>query len=156
MRKWEILGTLFFTGYFPVYPSIIGGLWGVLFSLLTGTKIYLEIGVILILFFIGVLSARERTYCTENPDPSEIIIDEAVGIMVTLLFIKKTLVFVIAGFFSFELFDFLKPFPIKRIENIKMGFGVILDDFVAGIYANVVLHLWIFLYSALSKGRFFS
>jgi len=156
VKKWELVGTLLYTGYFPVYPSILGGLWGVIFILFTGARIYWEIAAIFLLFCLGIISARERIYYTEHPDPPEIIIDEALGVMITLLFIDRRMVFIIAGFFLFHLFDFLKPFPIKRIEKLKGGYGVILDDVVGGIYANIVLHLWIFLYSALSKGKFFS
>ncbi len=156
MRKWECIGTLFYTGYFPVYPSIIGGLWGILLLFLTGGRIYWEIPLIFLLFSLGVLSAQERIYSTEHPDPPEIIIDEALGVIVTLLFVERRVVFIIAGFFLFHLFDFLKPFPIKVVEKLKGGYGVILDDVIGGIYANIVLHLWILLYSALSNGKFFS
>jgi phosphatidylglycerophosphatase A len=60
-----------------------------------------------------------------------------------MLWVPRTIRFVIIGFFLFRFFDILKPFPIRRLERgFKGGFGVVLDDVVAGVYANIVLRLF--------------
>jgi phosphatidylglycerophosphatase A len=64
------------------------------------------------------------------------------GFLITMLWVPKTILFVTIGFFLFRLFDILKPFPIRRLEKrLKGGYGVVLDDVMAGVYANIILHL---------------
>jgi phosphatidylglycerophosphatase A len=64
------------------------------------------------------------------------------GFLITMLWVPKATHFIVIGFFLFRLFDILKPFPIRRLERgLKGGFGVVLDDVIAGVYANIILHL---------------
>ena len=142
----KILGTLFYTGYFPIYPSVVGSLWGIGFLVLIKTQL-VHFLLILFFFILGSLSARERIASTENPDPPEIILDEVCGILITFLWVGKKLVYLIGGFLIFQLFDLLKPFPLKRLEKVRGGWGVVLDDVFAGMYANIILRLWILVYS---------
>lgn len=65
-----------------------------------------------------------------------------VGYHFSMLWVSKTLLFILIGFFLFRLFDILKPFPIRHLERrLKGGMGVVLDDVIAGIYANLLVHL---------------
>ena len=78
----------------------------------------------------------------KRKDDGRIVIDEMMGFFITMLWVPKTARFIVIGFFLFRFFDILKPFPIRRLEKkIKGGFGVVLDDVLAGIYANIVLRL---------------
>jgi phosphatidylglycerophosphatase A len=64
------------------------------------------------------------------------------GFLITMLWVPKTILFITIGFFLFRFFDILKPFPIRHLEKrFKGGFGIVLDDVAAGVYANIVLHL---------------
>jgi phosphatidylglycerophosphatase A len=64
------------------------------------------------------------------------------GFLITTLWIPRTVRFIIVGFFLFRFFDILKPFPIRRLEKrLKGGYGVVLDDVLAGVYANIALRL---------------
>jgi phosphatidylglycerophosphatase A len=76
-----------------------------------------------------------------SPDPSSVVIDEAVGMWVTLLFLPRAIPVALAGFVLFRIFDILKPQPARFIERYPRGWGIMLDDVVAGIYANIVLQL---------------
>jgi phosphatidylglycerophosphatase A len=58
-----------------------------------------------------------------------------------MLWVPKALFSIVAGFIFFRFFDILKPFPIRRLEQVKSGYGVVLDDVMAGIYANIVVHI---------------
>ena len=78
-------------------------------------------------------------------DSSKVVIDEVAGMLVSLLWLPPTLSYIIAAFVLFRFFDIVKPLFIKKIENIKGGWGVMLDDVVAGIYTNVILQLCVFL-----------
>ena len=72
------------------------------------------------------------------------VIDEVAGMAITLLFIPPTWQNIVAGFILFRFFDILKPLGIKRMEKMKNGWGIMLDDILAGIYSTIVLHLLIF------------
>jgi len=75
-------------------------------------------------------------------DDPRIVIDEVMGFLITMLWLPKTILFIILGFFLFRFFDILKPFPIRQWERkLKGGIGVVLDDVMAAIYANIILHL---------------
>ncbi len=89
-------------------------------------------------------------------DPSEVILDEFAAMPLVFLFNpyvyrndKISLVFILLGFLLFRLFDITKPFGIKALEKLPGGFGIVLDDVMAAIYANLALHgiawLWFFL-----------
>lgn len=58
-----------------------------------------------------------------------------------MLWIPKTISAIVAGFVLFRFFDIVKPFPIRHLERVGRGFGVVLDDVLAGIYSNIILHL---------------
>ncbi|MBS1501321.1 MAG: phosphatidylglycerophosphatase A, partial [Bacteroidetes bacterium] len=68
-----------------------------------------------------------------------VVIDEAAGMCITLLFVSATLLHVAVGLVLFRFFDIAKPFFIKRMERLPGGWGIMLDDVLAGIYANILL-----------------
>ena len=74
-------------------------------------------------------------------DSNRVVIDEVAGMMVTLLFIPVQLKFVVAGFILFRFFDIVKPLLIRKLELLPRGWGVMADDLLAGIYANILLQL---------------
>ncbi len=76
-----------------------------------------------------------------TPDPSIIVIDEIVGMWITMLLIPKTVPAIVIGFVLFRLFDIIKPYPAKQLEHIPSGWGIMLDDVVAGIYANIATQI---------------
>ncbi len=89
-------------------------------------------------------------------DPSEVILDEFAAMPLVFLFNpyvyrndKISLVFILLGFLLFRLFDITKPFGVKALEKLPGGFGIVMDDVMAAIYANLALHgiawLWFFL-----------
>lgn len=71
-------------------------------------------------------------------DPSIVVIDEIVGMWITLLFLPKTIPVMVIGFIAFRAMDIIKPQPARAMEPIPNGWGIMLDDVVAGIYANVL------------------
>ncbi|MBU1894717.1 MAG: phosphatidylglycerophosphatase A, partial [Candidatus Omnitrophica bacterium] len=77
-------------------------------------------------------------------DPSYIIIDEFVNIFPVFLFVPITFFTVIMGFILYRFFDVTKIYPIKELEKVKSGWGIMLDDFLSAVYANIVLHLILF------------
>ena len=76
-------------------------------------------------------------------DHSRVVIDEVAGMCISLLFIPVTLNYVIAALILFRFFDIVKPLYIRRMEALKGGWGVMMDDVLAGVYANIVLQIFI-------------
>ena len=98
--------------------------------------------VALVVFVAGAVFTSELSRkLLGREDPPEIVIDEAAGFSLTLFLLPLSWFSLSLGFLLFRLFDISKPFPIRRLEKIKGGFGIVLDDLVAGIYANLVLRI---------------
>ena len=96
------------------------------------------------LLFIGGVYFSGKLISDKEKDPSFVVIDEVAGMAVTLLFIPLAWQNFVVGFILFRFFDILKPFGIKRMEKMRKGWGIMLDDILAGIYSNIALHLLIF------------
>jgi phosphatidylglycerophosphatase A len=97
-----------------------------------------------VLFFFILLavwvSARAADVL-QKEDPGEVVIDEAAGLLLTLFLLPATAVNLSLGFVLFRLFDILKPNPIRRLESLGGGSGIVLDDLLAGVYANFCIRL---------------
>lgn len=101
-------------------------------------------GLTLIIFVFGVLAADRVAKVINDPDPRIVVVDEVVGQLATWVFVPVRLPTLIAGFFLFRLFDIVKPFPARQFERLHGGWGIVLDDLMAGIYANLVLQLLVY------------
>lgn len=137
------LATGGFSGNIPVAPGTFGTLVGLpLCFLLANIETSVAALIILSLIIFGVWIADEAEKILETEDPGCIVIDEIAGLAVTFIGISFTWTSAIAGFAAFRFFDILKPFPVKQIERrVHGGAGIMLDDVVAGIFANIVLRL---------------
>ena len=138
-----ILATGFGVGYSPVAPGTLGTLLAIpvyYFLSNISSPIY-EITLIGFFFLSVWISENAEIFFGKKDDP-RIVIDEMMGFLITMLWVPKTILFVIIGFFLFRFFDILKPFPIRRVDKrLKGGFGVVLDDVAAGIYGNMILQI---------------
>lgn len=137
------LATAGYTGYFPVAPGTVGSAIGLLvYGLVwwTGSTV-LEVALIVGLFAAGVWAGTIAERYFGGIDPGPIVLDEVVGMLVTLAFIPVGWSGALAGFLVFRLFDVIKPFPAARMESLHGGLGVMADDAVAAIYANLVLRV---------------
>ena len=95
------------------------------------------------LSFISFFIIRQALTFFQVADPSQIILDEVIGCLITFIGIACTWQSLFVGFLLFRMFDILKPFGIKRIEKLPGAWGVLLDDCVAGLFANILLLCWI-------------
>jgi phosphatidylglycerophosphatase A len=97
-----------------------------------------------VLFFFTLLAvwvSAKSAGALEKQDPGEVVIDEVAGLLLTLFLLPATTFNLCLGFILFRLFDILKPYPIRRLEKIGGGAGIVLDDLLAGVYGNVCLRL---------------
>jgi phosphatidylglycerophosphatase A len=137
------VATVAYCGYFPVAPGTVGSLAGLIVYTLVwwSQSLIVEMGLIAVLFAAGVWAGTTAEHYFGGIDPGPIVIDEVVGMLITLAFIPVGLSGAIVGFFLFRVFDIIKPYPAGRLERLHGGLGVMADDAMAAIYANVSLRL---------------
>lgn len=130
------------SGYFPLAPGTAGALVGLVFVVWLNASWFVLTLFSVLLFFLGVWSSGAVSQIWKKTDPSRVVIDEIVGMMVTMIGIPVTGYFVLLGFLLFRLFDVWKPVPANYFEvRLPRGWGIMADDLMAGIYANILLHL---------------
>lgn len=167
-------------GYFPIAPGTLGSLvgvglyltiWSGMDQLLTSralanrlTTVYVftplmafMLLVIFLVTMIGIWAATRTEKLQQKKDPSIVVIDEVAGQMIALLsgpFWIQTWWSILSAFILFRLFDIWKPYPIRRLEGLESGLGIMADDLGAGVYALIVNSLLISAYLLLfSSGR---
>jgi phosphatidylglycerophosphatase A len=141
-RVATILATAGYVGYAPVAPGTFGSAAGLVVyaAVAAANSVLVEALVIAAVLIAGIWSAGwVEQEC--GKDPGVVVIDEVLGMLVTLAFLDVTITGAIAGFFVFRVLDVWKPFPAGRFEHLHGGPGIMLDDVMAGIYGNVVLRL---------------
>ena len=138
-----LFATGFGVGYSPVAPGTLGTLIAIpVYYFLSNIRSPLYEITLVGFFFLSVWISENAERVFRKKDDQRIVIDEVIGFLITMLWVPKTLLLVIIGFLLFRFFDILKPFPIRRLEKgFKGGFGIVLDDVVAGVYANIILRL---------------
>jgi phosphatidylglycerophosphatase A len=137
------LCTFGYAGYFPIAPGTVGSAAGlVVYALVsfTGSRA-VEAAVIALVFVVGVWAATIGEHYFGGIDPGPIVIDEVLGMLVTLAFIPVGLKGAVVGFLVFRVLDVIKPFPAGRLEALHGGLGVMADDAAAAIYGNIIMRL---------------
>ena len=132
-----------YSGYLPIAPGTWGSLVGlVLFFLLHNLSTPVYLAVTAAIFLIGIFAAGETEKIMDRKDPGLVVIDEIAGMLVTMIAAPAAPMIMILGFILFRIFDILKPFPIRLIDQrIHGGLGIMLDDIVAGLYSLIILQL---------------
>ena len=144
--------TTFGVGYLPLAPGTWGSMAGVGIYLLAGSfesrfahvdewVRVINLTLFLALSLIGIWAAGRSTELFGNTDPSQAVVDEVIGQLITFFFIPFTTSWklILAGFLLFRLFDIWKPYPIDSLQDLPAGIGVCADDILAGVYAGVCL-----------------
>lgn len=141
------VATAAYCGYAPVAPGTFGSAAGLVVYLLvwyTKSRV-VEAALIAVISVIGIWSATHAERFFGGIDPGPVVIDEVLGMLVTLAFIPVGFSGAIAGFVIFRILDVLKPWPANRLEHLHSGAGIIADDAMAGVYSNICLRLLIWL-----------
>jgi phosphatidylglycerophosphatase A len=141
------VATAGYCGYFPIAPGTVGSAAGLVVYLLVwwGQSPLLEVALIVGLFAAGVWAGTTAERYFGGIDPGPIVLDEVVGMLITLAFIPVGLSGALAGFILFRFFDVVKPYPANRLERLHGGLGVMADDAMAAVYANLTLRglIWL-------------
>ncbi len=137
------LATGFYSGYFPIAQGTLGTLVGIIIYLFLSPLPYFLYGITLLAFILmATWASHQAEVFFKQKDCPVIVIDEIAGFLVTMFWIPPNIQTVVAGFLFFRLFDIMKPLPIAAIDrDVKGGWGIVLDDVIAGIYANMAIHL---------------
>ncbi|MFN7967555.1 MAG: phosphatidylglycerophosphatase A [Acidobacteriota bacterium] len=144
----RLLSSWFYSGYFPFASGTAGTAATIPLVLLLWwfDSWLLHLAAVVVLFAIGVWSAWDAETLYGKKDPGQVVIDETVGYLVSTLFVPGNLFTLGASFFLFRLMDVIKPPPARQLESLKGAWGIMADDVMAGIYANLVLqailHYW--------------
>ena len=142
-RAVVFLATGFYVGRIPFAPGTFGSLIGLVFAFaLASFNLGLALFCVLTFIFFSVWIAHEAERILKQKDPGCIVIDEIIGMAVTLLGMPFNLKTVLLGFVFFRFFDILKPPPIRTVEKrLAGGVGVVADDVIAGILANFIVRI---------------
>ena len=133
-------------GFAPFAPGTFGALGAILFYYILiyfniSLPLYCLIGLIVILTLLGVWSTSKLSPIWGD-DPSKVVIDEFIGILVTMILIPISHTSLWLGFVLFRFFDIVKPLGVRTVDQkVKGAWGVMLDDILAGVYSCLVLHL---------------
>jgi phosphatidylglycerophosphatase A len=134
-----VIATAFGAGYSPIASGTAGSavalviLWLVPFSQ-TGLIVFF-----LAVTFIGTWAAEVVEAAVGDKDPGVIVIDEVAGMTLSVLLLPLTWQVLLVGFVLFRIFDVVKPFPAGRLQSLRGGVGVMIDDLFAGLYALIIL-----------------
>lgn len=130
---------MFGIGYVPVASGTFGSAAGLVLWLALPSTTIIQAATIALLFAIGAWTAGLVERRLEVTDPPVVVIDEVMGMLVTLFLNPVGWRGAAAGFVLFRISDVIKPYPAGRLERLPGGLGVMADDLMAGVYANVAL-----------------
>lgn len=135
-----------YSGFFPLAPGTVGSAVGLLVvgALRLWAPLWGDGAAIVLTLVAGIWAAGVTERALQRTDPGPVVIDEVLGMLVTLAFLPVGISGAIAGFVLFRIFDVLKPFPANRAEHLAGGWGIMLDDAIAGIYAYVTLRVLLY------------
>ena len=139
----EMVATLGGTGYFPVASGTVGSAIFVLAYLALPAVPAVQAAVIGLVTAIGLWASGVYARAVNDEDPSPVIIDEAAGMLIACFLLPKSFGWLLAAFLLFRLFDIGKWFPMKQLERLPGGWGIMADDLAAGLLARLILFLWL-------------
>lgn len=141
-----VVATFGYIGYVPFAPGTAGSLGGLALYFFArntfGGEIELPLLFVVVASGIWAASVAERSF--QKKDPGLVVIDEVAGMLLTLLWIEASIGVALIGFLAFRFFDIVKPFPARYCEQFHGGWGIMLDDLVAAVYAalSIRIILW--------------
>ena len=138
------IATFAYVGYAPVAPGTFGSAAGLAVYYLVrraGGAPFLELAVIAAVFLVGIWSGTEAEHFFGGTDPGPVVIDEVMGMLITLALVPVTVTGAVVGFLVFRVLDVIKPWPAARFEALPGGLGVMADDAMAAVYGNLIMQV---------------
>jgi phosphatidylglycerophosphatase A len=135
------VATVFGIGYVPVAPGTFGSIAGLLLWMALPASTAVQAAVIVALFVFGSIAGTVAERHFGRTDPRHVVIDETMGMLITLFLNPVGLTGAFVGFLFFRATDVVKPYPANRLERLPGGIGVMADDAMAAVYANLALRV---------------
>ncbi len=144
MNLKEFIFTGMYSGYFPVAPGTAGslvamGIYIIEYYLFGKASWIANLAVVLVMIYPSIKISGEGERFFGKKDPQEVVLDEMLGYWIAVLFYPFNWKIAVTAFFVFRFFDIIKPFPVNRIQKMQGGMGIVMDDIIAGVYANLVM-----------------
>jgi len=134
------IGTVAGVGYLPIAPGTWGSAVAVILYLVTRQWAWpAQLALLLVVSVVGIWASDVTAKALNREDPGPVVIDEVAGQLVTLFMTGAGLYGAIIGFFVFRIFDIIKPWPARQLEDLPGGVGIMADDLMAGVYGWVVV-----------------
>ena len=133
--------TTFGVGYAPVAPGTFGSAAGLILWYILPPSLAVQASAIVVLFLVGAWSGSKAEEHFGASDPGAVVIDEVLGMLVTLFLNPVGWKGALLGFLLFRIFDVIKPYPANALERLPGGIGIMADDAMAAVYSNVALRL---------------
>lgn len=137
----QFIGSGFYTGFIPAASGTFGSLAALLFFFIPNfTNLYVLIPSTVLLFIVGgrIAEKMEKVY---GQDPSEVTVDEVVGMWLSLWFVPFSYLNFGMAFVIFRVLDILKPYPAAEFDKRPGGWNIMMDDVIAGIYTNIIIQI---------------
>ena len=130
-------------GFSPVAPGTAGSIVGLLFYLIFLSRLPHTLNILLFIFVfaVAIYFSNQSFEIFGEEDSSKIVIDEILGIWASLMFIKLSFYSVVDAFLIFRFLDIYKPYPVRLVDDLKNGLGIVMDDVVAGLITNIILRI---------------
>ena len=144
-RKITWIATGIGFGYAPVAPGTVGAIWGIpLAWLVAHLHLPAQVAVLIGLYLIGIPICTTAARHLQKKDPGEVVWDEIATVPIAFVGLSDTLLarpwLLLVGFAFHRFFDILKPAPVRNLERLPDGIGIMTDDVAAGIYACLAMH----------------
>jgi phosphatidylglycerophosphatase A len=133
------LATALGVGYFPFAPGTLGSLVGLVLWVVLPVSPGVQALAVVLLFIAGSWSGSVAERHFRTSDPAHVVIDEVMGMLITLFMNPVGWKGAVLGFLLFRAMDVVKPYPARRLEQLHGGVGVMADDAMAAVYANLAL-----------------
>jgi len=144
----KLIATFFYVGLIPIGPGTFGTLAAIpLFYVLSFTPLYLYLAITVVIILISVQASTVAEEIFGKTDPGQVVADEVCGYLITMILVPVTLSNIFLGFLLFRFFDIAKPYPVRKFEKLPGGWGIVMDDVMAGVYSCITLHIlgrWVF------------
>jgi len=138
----RVIATAFFSGHSRFAPGTAGSAVGLLlFVPLSWAPLPAQVGACIALFFVGVFAASHVARRVGLEDPGIVVVDEVLGMWVSIIGLPFTPAVALLGFLLFRALDVVKPYPADALEHLPRGWGIMADDVAAGLYANLLLRV---------------
>jgi phosphatidylglycerophosphatase A len=133
--------TVLGVGYVPVAPGTFGSAAGLLVWWVLPASPAVQAAVIVALFALGSWSGTVAERHFGRTDPGQVVIDEVMGMLITLFLNPVGWIGALSAFLLFRIADVIKPYPANRLEHLPGGAGIMADDAMAAVYANIALRV---------------